>query len=60
MAKKGTHGGKRAGAGRPAIGPEVKVDLPAEVVTLYDVAAQEQGTTRAALMRSVLTEHAPR
>ena len=54
------HGGRRPGAGRKPIGPEVKIDLPPEIVTLYDAAAQEQSTTRAALMRAVLTEHAPR
>lgn len=60
MAKKGTHGGKREGSGRKWIGPAIQIDLPPEVVTLYDVAAQERATTRAALMRTVLTEHAPR
>lgn len=57
---KGTHGGRREGAGRKPIGPAIQIDLPPEVVTLYDMAAQERGTTRAGLMREVLEKHAPR
>ena len=60
MNSRSSRGGRRPGAGRKPIGPEIKIDLPPEVVTLYDAAAQERGTTRAALMRAVLTEHAPR
>lgn len=61
-AKKGPHGGKRDGAGRPKSvedGVPVAIWLPADIAARYSAAATVRETTGGALMRAVLVEHAP-
>lgn len=46
---------EEVGPGRPEIGPQVKVRLPAEVLAAVDAAAQAAGVSRSAWIRDCVT-----
>lgn len=52
---------KRAsrGGGRPAIGPEYALKLPAEWLVALDAVARDRQTSRAAVIRQALAEAYP-
>lgn len=45
-----------ARTGRPPVGPQVKVRLPAELLAAVDAAAVERGVTRSEMVRLVLLD----
>lgn len=51
-----TAGGKRAGAGRPPVGPRFEIRLPAERINELDLEAHRLGVTRTELIRRILGE----
>ena len=58
MAKK-QHGGKRAGAGRPAMDPEertttIAVSMPTRLVERLDAVAEQQGWNRSEAVREAV------
>jgi hypothetical protein len=50
----GGEDGVPRGRGRPPVGERIEVRLPADVLAVFDGAAGEYGTTRAAVIRHAL------
>lgn len=48
-------GGRRDGAGRPAVGERVEIRLPEDALTQIDRYAADHGTTRSAVIRELVT-----
>jgi hypothetical protein len=45
------------GPGRPEVGPAINIRLPADLLARVDAHAEEQGMTRAAVIRALLAAH---